>query len=119
MSHFSIIKQCIVKLDELMNELHEISGKTQSESGYNCAISCARDSIQSRLDMLSEALEDFIEISDEVNEEAECISCITSAISVLEGDVEDASSNSLFDNSFREKLKEVISNLYVILDDYN
>ena len=117
MSKFPIIENCIDKLKEMLNSLQELQRKNEKDDGFNCAVSCIKDSIQTRIDLLNDAIIDNDVLGD-MNEEAECIAAITSAISVLESDVEDASQNTDFDIAFREKIKEFINKFYDILDEY-
>ena len=112
-----IISKCIEELADFRNSLMSIENDSQYADGYNCAVSCVKGSVQTRIDSLCESLQIY-DPNDKINEADECYNEIASLLTVLNEDCEGAD-DSEFGKSFTNKIKECIKQLADIQSKYS
>ncbi|MBQ4071503.1 MAG: hypothetical protein IJD51_03715 [Clostridia bacterium] len=110
-----IIVDCIKELTAFKASLSPIEEKTKADEGYNCAVSCAKSSAQTRIDYLTEWIEDY-SVGDDICEEYECYDCISSMIWVFNADGEPIEVE--FDKGFSLVMQECIPKLEKLLKKY-
>ena len=113
----AIITQCINDLEKYKNSLSYICGDSESAHGYNCAIDCIKDSLKSRIEALADSLKEY-DPQDKIDENCECYNEISSMLEVLNADCQNLS-DSEFDNTFEEKMRECIKELSLVLEKYS
>lgn len=112
-----IITACIDELANLKLMLMHIEGSSPTSNGYNCAIDCVRDSLQTRIDSLHDSLREYSP-QDCIDEKNECYNEIASMLDVLNADCANLS-DSEFDTAYVSKMRECIAQLIELQKKYS
>ena len=59
-----MIEKCLQLLNQLFEELTYIEGKDNRSEGYNCAIDCLKDGLNTRIELITEQCEEHDDDSE-------------------------------------------------------
>lgn len=59
-----MIEKCLELLNQLLEELTYIEGKDNHSEGYNCAIDCLKDGLNTRIELITELCEEHEDDSE-------------------------------------------------------
>ena len=116
MKNFKIVLDLINKLMSISDNLVEKEEKDAKADGYNCAVSCIKSSIKSRVEYLLEMIDG--ETQETISEVSECYDTLNSMIQILQSECKEESGNLNFDIGFCQLLSECLPKLTEMLKKY-